>query len=73
MTPETSIETILEQHGIGGMEGLSTASILSHLYLGESEMKHNASRCPRDEAHYRREAARYADAARAINELKTAA
>ncbi len=73
MTTETEIQTILARHGIGGMEGLPAASIVSHLYLGESEMEHNANKYPRDAGHYRREAARYADAAKAINELQTAA
>ena len=50
MTTEIAIETILEQYRIGGMEGLPTASIISsHLYLGESEMKHQADMRPREQ------------------------
>ena len=65
----TTIETILKDHKIGGMEGLTTSSIISHLYLGETEMKYNADKYARDAAHYLREAARYGDAAKAIKAL----
>lgn len=69
----TTIETILKQHGIGGFDGEPKSVILSHLYLGESEMRHNADKYPRDAAHYQKEAARYSNAAKAINELEIAA